>query len=104
VIIVDNDGYTIERAIHGPQEPYNNIAPWDWGTLLSALAPGETTITAHRARTAGELARVLEQTRTSDGVSVIQAILPRMDVPDLLAAIAREASRANQRPAETTHE
>jgi indolepyruvate decarboxylase len=30
VVVVDNDGYTVERAIHGPDEPYNDITRWDW--------------------------------------------------------------------------
>jgi TPP-dependent 2-oxoacid decarboxylase len=30
VVVVDNDGYTVERAIHGPDEPYNDITHWDW--------------------------------------------------------------------------
>jgi alpha-keto-acid decarboxylase len=39
IIVVDNDGYTVERAIHGPEEPYNDIARWDWRQLITALAP-----------------------------------------------------------------
>jgi indolepyruvate decarboxylase len=29
VLVVDNDGYTVERAIHGPYAEYNDIAEWD---------------------------------------------------------------------------
>jgi len=30
VIVVDNDGYTVERAIHGPAEDSNEISRWAW--------------------------------------------------------------------------
>ncbi|KAK4940892.1 hypothetical protein LTR10_019045 [Elasticomyces elasticus] len=29
IIVIDNDGYTIERAIHGPEHAYNDIAAWN---------------------------------------------------------------------------
>jgi alpha-keto-acid decarboxylase len=35
VVVVDNDGYTVERAIHGPDEPYNDITHWDWTHALA---------------------------------------------------------------------
>ena len=41
VVVVDNDGYTVERAIHGPDEPYNDIARWDWPALARAMGDGE---------------------------------------------------------------
>jgi TPP-dependent 2-oxoacid decarboxylase len=43
VIVVDNDGYTVERAIHRPEESYNDSARWDW-TALAAL---EEVLIAH---------------------------------------------------------
>lgn len=30
VMVLNNDGYTVERAIHGPEQRYNDIAAWDW--------------------------------------------------------------------------
>ena len=47
VILVNNDGYTVERAIHGPDEPYNDIAQWDWTALPAAFgAPGAAAMPA----------------------------------------------------------
>jgi TPP-dependent 2-oxoacid decarboxylase len=99
VILVDNDGYTVERAIHGPQEPYNDIARWDWGALMTALAPENPDVITRRAGTAGELADALAVARGAPGLTLIEAVVPRMDVPPLLSQIAREAGRAN-RPSE----
>jgi alpha-keto-acid decarboxylase len=96
VILVDNDGYTVERAIHGPQERYNDIARWDWGALMTALAPEHPDLITRRAGTAGELADALAVARGSRRLALIEAVVPRMDVPPLLSQIAREAGRANR--------
>ena len=54
VIVVDNDGYTVERAIHGPTQPYNDISRWDW-TALPAFFGGVASSDARRVSTVGEL-------------------------------------------------
>jgi hypothetical protein len=100
VIIVDNDGYTVERAIHGPDEPYNGIARWDWTRLPAVFAPGSAA-PAHQASTVGELACALRQAnRAPSGVTLIQAVLPRLDVPPLLSTLARAAARGNNQALE----
>ncbi|HEX3977360.1 MAG TPA: thiamine pyrophosphate-binding protein [Solirubrobacteraceae bacterium] len=95
VIVVNNDGYTVERAIHGPDQPYNDIAQWDWPALMGALAPRGGGAVARRVTTSVQLRDALRAARATGGVSLIEAVLPRMDVPPLLAQIAREARRAN---------
>ncbi len=95
VVVVDNDGYTVERAIHGPDEPYNDIPRWDWTALPAALG-ADRAPRAHRADTVGELeAALADADRKPAGVTLIQAVVPRMDVPELLSALTRALSQAN---------
>lgn len=82
VVVVDNDGYTVERAIHGPDEPYNDIARWDWSALPAAF--GGAGARSVRVETAGELRAALSG---SAGFTLIQVVVPRDDVPDLLATL-----------------
>jgi TPP-dependent 2-oxoacid decarboxylase len=97
VVLVDNDGYTIERAIRGPEQPYNDIAPWDWEQL--ALAYGASPDRVASARTEDELAGALERAAAAPrGLSFVRAVLPRQDVPALLSDLARAAAAAS-RPA-----
>jgi TPP-dependent 2-oxoacid decarboxylase len=98
IVVVDNDGYTVERAIHGPDAPYNDIVRWDWGALLRALAPADAAVSASVVRDCAALADALSQSRERPGITLVQAVVPRMDVPELLSLIARAAARANQRP------
>jgi indolepyruvate decarboxylase len=93
VIVVDNDGYTIERAIHGADQPYNDIAHWDW-TAAPALFGSEVGV-ARRVGTAGELDAALREADGAGGLALIQAVVPQMDIPPLLESIARAASAAN---------
>ena len=55
---MDNDGYAIERAIHGPSSP-TTTSSWDWEALMTALAPGNPDVITRRAGTVGELADAL---------------------------------------------
>jgi alpha-keto-acid decarboxylase len=94
VIVVDNDGYTIERAIHGPDQPYNDIARWDW-TAAPALFGSSRVSVARRVTTVGQLDQALKEADSPGELALIQAVVPRMDVPALLESLARAASTAN---------
>ena len=96
VVVVDNDGYTVERAIHGPDEPYNDITHWDW-----THAPGLLRRRRRRAprrrpvRTVGELrAAFADAAGHPERLSLIQAVVPRDDVPELLDTLTRALGHA----------
>ena len=96
MVVVDNDGYTIERAIHGPDEPYNDIARLDWAGLPAVLGPDSG---AHgvRVSTVGELQDALaDATAHPDRFTLVQAVVPRDDIPPLLDTLARAAASANR--------
>ena len=98
VVVVNNLGYTVERAIHGLTAAYNDIAPWNWTAVVKAFDPtGFTRSVA--ARTAAEVTGAFEQHDRLAGQRLvfIEAVVPPLDVPPLLAALAGQASRANAR-------
>ncbi len=97
IFVVDNDGYTVERAIHGPDQEYNDIARWDWTAAPSFFGPGRTCRTA-RVVTEDDLDRALREADEAPAVPwIIQVVVPRLDVPPLLADLARAAATANAR-------
>lgn len=98
IVVVDNNGYTVERAIHGPAAAYNDIAHWDWTQLVAAMSPDDSSV-AVIAQTVGDLRRALEWSNANpDRLMLVQAIVPALDVPPLLAALADLAGNANQAP------
>ena len=88
IVVLDNDGYTIERAIYGAEQRYNDIAGWNW-TLLPAAMGGESVRTA-QVSTPDELTVALNGAAYADGrLALIDARLPKLDVPEYLTALAR---------------
>ncbi len=83
IVVVNNDGYTVERAIHGKTAPYNDIVAWKWTDVPGAL--GVTDHLVFRARTYGELDDALTAAATHrDRMVFVEVVLPRLEVPHLL--------------------
>ncbi|MGW7551537.1 alpha-keto acid decarboxylase family protein [Streptomyces rimosus] len=95
IVVVNNDGYTVERAIHGATASYNDIAAWDYTALPAAFGAGPGTV-AVRVTTPAELADALAlAARTPHELVLIEAVLPREDAPELLTALARRFAEQN---------
>ncbi|MCI2420113.1 thiamine pyrophosphate-dependent enzyme [Saccharopolyspora sp. K220] len=98
ILLVNNDGYTVERAIHGPRAEYNDIAMWDWSAVPAALGAPESLVL--EARTPAELAAALELAEENpDRLVFIQAFTDIDDVPDLLRQLAEGVRLRNGGPA-----
>lgn len=94
VVVVNNDGYTVERAIHGVTAEYNDITGWRWTELPAAL--GVPDALTFRVSTYGELDDALTTAAaTPDRMVFVEVMLGRMDIPPLLTELAQSASDAN---------
>ena len=94
VLLVNNDGYTVERAIHGPRAAYNDIAAWNWPALPAALGAKNALVTT--VRTNFELVDALDAAhRAPDRLVFIEAITDMDDVPELLRRLAKRVSTRN---------
>lgn len=97
IVVVNNSGYTIERAIHGEKSYYNDIVEWDWQKIPAAF--GIDSAQVFRATTPAELdgaiaAAAADQSR----MTLIEAVVPTMDMPPLLTELAQSAAKANADP------
>lgn len=94
IVVVNNDGYTVERAIHGVTASYNDITGWRWTDLPAAL--GVPDALTFRVRTYGELDEALSAAAGApDRMVFIEAVVARMDIPPLLTELAESAAAAN---------
>ena len=41
IFLINNNGYTVERAIHGQNQPYNDIQMWDYNKLSMVFGSEE---------------------------------------------------------------
>ena len=72
--LINNDGYTIERAIH--EGSYNDIQPWKYHKLPHVFGKGWSC----EVKTEGELEEALEKAKyNQDCLSFIEIYLDRLD-------------------------
>ncbi|WP_380159264.1 alpha-keto acid decarboxylase family protein [Kineococcus sp. R86509] len=88
ILLVNNSGYTVERAIRSPEAAYQEVVAWDWTRLPAALgSPGTPT---HRVATPADLVETLDEVRADpDHAAFVELVLPRDDAPDSLVQLAR---------------
>lgn len=83
VFLVNNDGYTIERCIHGLREGYNDVARWRW-ELAPAFFGAEEGRKVRRVGTWEELKEMMEdgKVRKGKGLGMVELVLEREDAPE----------------------
>ncbi|CAM4185032.1 Alpha-keto-acid decarboxylase [Mycobacterium basiliense] len=92
IVVVNNDGYTVERAIHGESAPYNDIVSWSWVDVPNAL--GVRDHLAFRAHTYGELDDAFTAAaKHKDRMVLVEAMLPRLEIPHLLGELVKPLSQ-----------
>lgn len=95
LFILNNDGYTIERLIHGENATYNDIQPWNNLKLLELFnAKNPENI---RVSTTGELDRLFNDADFNENTRIraIEVMLPRMDAPINLIKQAQLSEKTN---------
>ncbi len=88
VIVVDNSGYTIERALQSPEAVYNDVAPWDWCALARAFAPGVPMVTAESATPGALDAALAAAAAAPDRLAVLHVRTDPLDLPAGLRGLA----------------
>ena len=99
--IINNDGYTIERFIHGMKATYNDIQPWNY--LLTAQYFGADMndksypIVTKRAANYGKLWDAVGQKEVQEGkgLTIVEVLMDREDAPDALKKLVARAARRN---------
>ncbi|EBX9327081.1 alpha-keto acid decarboxylase family protein [Salmonella enterica subsp. enterica serovar London] len=94
ILLLNNDGYTVERAIHGAAQRYNDIASWNWTQIPPALNAAQQA-ECWRVTQAIQLAEVLERLARPQRLSFIEVMLPKADLPELLRTVTRVLEARN---------
>ncbi|KAE8390411.1 thiamine diphosphate-binding protein [Aspergillus alliaceus] len=84
IFVINNDGYTIERLIHGMHAEYNDIAPWNYlqsPSYFGAPSDGAYPIFTARASTWGELDDVLsgDSFQHGPGLRMVELVMGMAD-------------------------
>ncbi|MDF1894424.1 alpha-keto acid decarboxylase family protein [Rahnella contaminans] len=93
IFVINNDGYTVERAIHGETQRYNDIAQWNWTQFPSAF--GGNDVFTVRADSPQALKEAIEKAGAHRQMAWIEVVLPKMDIPELLSSVTKSLAKRN---------
>lgn len=100
IFVLCNDGFTIERFIHGMEAEYNDINNWKYKDLVDVFG-GEKTAKTFQIKTRDELTDLLAhpEFQAAKCLQFVELYMPKDDAPRALIMTA-EASAKNNAKAE----
>lgn len=78
IFVINNEGYTVERAVLGKDATYNDVANWRYSSLPSALGASEQVET-YVARTGRQLQKILDSAHS--GMVFVECVTGKHDGP-----------------------
>ncbi|HHK5550748.1 indolepyruvate decarboxylase [Bacillus anthracis] len=95
IFLINNNGYTVERAIHGQNEPYNDIQMWDYTKLANVFGLKEKSLTC-KVENEIELEEVLTKISTAKNqLTFVEVVMSQGDQPELLAKLGKRFGQQN---------
>ncbi|MGL4721234.1 MAG: alpha-keto acid decarboxylase family protein, partial [Kluyvera intermedia] len=94
ILLLNNEGYTVERAIHGPEQRYNDISLWNWTQVPQALNL-DCQAECWKVTNASQLNDALARAERGDKLTLLEVMLPKMDIPPLLKAVTQALEARN---------
>lgn len=91
IFVINNDGYTVERVIHGPRREYNDVQMWKYHMLPEVFSVGtENKSLVFNVKTEKELANAMNEINKSPNqISFVEVHMGMDDVPTLLGNLAK---------------
>lgn len=93
IFVICNNGYTIERYIHGWKESYNDIQQWRFINIPAAFGGEKGEYRTYQARTKGEAVQLFkdEDFSASPCLQMVELYMPQEDAPAALKSTATVA-------------
>ncbi|MCO7177191.1 alpha-keto acid decarboxylase family protein [Sporolactobacillus kofuensis] len=89
IFVINNDGYTVERSIHGPEAKYNDIKMWRYANIPAILG-GNKNFKSYKTTTEGELADALkDMAKSPDVLRFVEVVTQKMDMPKVLTVLGK---------------
>ncbi|KAJ5643950.1 uncharacterized protein N7484_006457 [Penicillium longicatenatum] len=97
IFVICNEGYTIERYIHGWDATYNDIQTWDHVNIPKVFGGGDG-YKGYRIKTRDELHKLFAEPsfNDSDSLRLVELYMPRDDAPATLKLTADAAAARNK--------
>lgn len=94
IFLLNNEGYTVERAIHGATQRYNDIAQWNWTALPQALSlHGQAQ--SWRISETVQLQEVMARLARPRFLTLVEVVMQKEDLPPLLRKVTACLNQRN---------
>jgi indolepyruvate decarboxylase len=78
IFVINNSGYTVERAVLGKDAKYNDVANWRYSELPNVFSRDKRAET-HVVQTSNELQKVLDSPHS--GMVFVESVMDKYDAP-----------------------
>ncbi len=78
IFVINNSGYTVERAVLGKDAEYNDVANWRYSELPNVFSRDKKAET-HVVQTSNELQKVLDSRHS--GMVFVESVMDKYDAP-----------------------
>ncbi|OJE47389.1 indolepyruvate decarboxylase [Bacillus luti] len=95
IFLINNNGYTVERAIHGQNQSYNDIQMWDYTELANVFGTEEKSQT-FKVENEIELVEALTKINFNmNRLIFVEVVISQGDQPELLAKLGERFGKQN---------
>ncbi|KAK4194098.1 thiamine diphosphate-binding protein [Triangularia verruculosa] len=99
IFLIYNEGFTIERCIHGMEAEYNDIRRWNYTEIPTVFGASDKEVGKHIIRTKDELEKLLKDKKFNEakGLQFVELWMPKHDAPRALKLTAEQSAKNNAR-------
>jgi len=97
IFLIYNEGFTIERYIHGMEADYNDIVRWQYTDVPTAFGGSDKQVRKFVIKTKDELEKLLtdKEFNEAGGLQFVELWMPKEDAPRALKITAETAAKNN---------
>lgn len=97
IFVICNDGYTIERYIHGFDAEYNDVNNWKYKDLVNVFGGEKKKAKTYQVKTKKEVEKLLadKEFRAAKELQFVELYMDRDDAPRALKLTAEASARTN---------
>ena len=97
LFIICNQGYTIERFIHGMEAKYNDIGDWKYQELPASFGAPLGSYQTYQLKTKDDVVKLLgdKEFGEPDKLKVVEIYMPKDDAPTPLKMTAEASAKNN---------
>jgi pyruvate decarboxylase len=97
--LIYNEGFTIERFIHGMEAEYNDISRWNYTDVPAVFGASEKQAPKFVVKTKDQLEKLLtdKDFNGAGGLQFVELWIPKDDAPRALKITAEIAAKNNAR-------